>query len=360
MMNTKLIITDQPINTGTSLKDTRRKFLRTAAVAGAGAAFSGFPAIVRAQTQQRFLRPIVAGLNGKPGDPTFNSIADISKILREKHNVQLDIQAHPSSTLGSDFSQLESVQTGFIDITSHTTAAFSGFSRAFDFIDLPYSINNWEMGLRVFKSDLWAKASAKFEQDRPLLKVLPPVGAGGFRLLWNKRRPLKSPSDLNGLKFRTSTSPIEIALIKAWGGNPTPMAFTEVYGGLQNGLIDGIHNQPIWTYVFNIHEVLKYATAVGAYFTVQLQVINKNTWNSMPPAIQKAFMAAAQEAADTANAQDRASESQYIQKIKDAKIEIHTPNANEMKAWRSAGESLWDTVGKDVDRGYIKDLIALR
>ena len=359
-MESNLDSSDQPVNTGSSIDDTRRHFLRNAAIAGAGAAISGFPAIVRAQTPQRFLRPIVAGLNGKPGDPTFNSISDISKILREKHNVQMDIQAHPSSTLGSDFSQLESVQTGFIDITSHTTAAFSGYSHAFDFIDLPYSINSWEMGLRVFKSDLWSKASAKFEQDRPLLKVLPAVGAGGFRLLWNKRRPLKSPSDLNGLKFRTSPSQIEIGLIKAWGGNPTPMAFTEVYSGLQNGVIDGIHNQPIWTYVFNIHEVLKYATAVGAYFTVQLQVMNRNTWNSMPPAIQKAFMAAAQEAADAANAQDRALESQYIQKIKDAKIEIYTPNTNEMKVWRSAGESLWDTVGKDVDRGFIKDLIALR
>lgn len=339
----------------------RRQFLRTAAGAVAGAAIGGFPAIVKAQQKPlRFLRPVVAGLNGKKGDPTFNSIENISKILREKYNVQMEIQAHPSSTLGSDFAQLESVQTGFIDITSHTTAAFSVFSHAFDFIDLPYSINNWDMGLRVFKSELWRKAAAKFEQDVPALKVLPAVGAGGFRMLWNRRRPLKGPGDVNGLKFRTSTSQIEIGLIKAWGGNPTPMAFTEVYSALQNGVIDGIHNQPIWTYVFNLHEQLKFATEVGAYFTVQLQVINKNTWNSMPAPIQKAFMAAAQDAADMANAQDRALETEYIGKIKAAKIEVYTPSANEMKVWRNAGEALWNTVGKDVDRGFIKDLVALR
>lgn len=338
---------------------SRRQFLRVAGAA-AGAAITGFPSIVRSQSDKRFLRPIVAGLNGKKGDPTTNSIEYIPKILREKYGVQMEIQIHPSSTLGTDFSQLEAVQTGFIDITSHTTANFSPFSKAFDFIDLPYSITDWEMGMRVFKSELWRRAAAKFEQDVPTVKVLPAVGAGGFRMLLNRRRALLNPNDLKGLKFRTSTSPLELALLRAWGGNPQPMAFTEVYTGLQNGVIDGLHNPPIWTYVFNLQEVLKYATEVGAYFNVQLQVMNKATYNAMGPAIQKAFMAAAQDAADMANNEDRALEAQYIQKLKGAKIEFHTPSAAEKKVWQSAGEGLWNTIGKDVDRGYVKDLIALR
>jgi tripartite ATP-independent transporter DctP family solute receptor len=338
----------------------RRRFLRTAAAIAATPAIGGFPAIVRGQGQKRFLRPVVAGLNAKQGDPTYNSIAYISRILKEKHGIDMQLQLHPSSTLGTDISQLEAVQTGFIDITSHTTAAFSPFSKAFDFIDLPYSIGDWDMATRVFKSELWRKAAAQFEKDVPAMKVLPAVGAGGFRMLWNAKRPLKGPADVAGLKFRTSAQPLEINLIKAWGGNPTPMAFTEVYGALKNGIIDGIHNQPIWTYVFKLHEVLKYATEVKAYFTVQLQVINKNTFNSMPADIQKAFMAAAQEAADLANVEDRKLEAEYMQKLREAKIEIHTPTAAEAKVWRDLGEGLWNTTGKDVPRDFIKDLIALR
>jgi TRAP-type C4-dicarboxylate transport system substrate-binding protein len=354
--------TPTPNATGPSDAGNRRRdFLRLTTGAVASAAIAGFPAIVQAQSQRRFLRPIVAGLNSKAGDPSYNSIGDISKILREKYGVLMELQVHPSSSLGTDISQLEAVQTGFIDITSNVTAQFSSFSKAFDFIDLPYAITSWDMALRVFKSDLWRKAAARFEQEVPKLKVLPPVGAGGFRLLWNGKRPLKNaPNDMSGLKVRTTNSQLEIGLVRSWGGNPTPLAWTETYNGLKNGVIDGMHVQPIWTYTFNMHEVLKFATAVDAIFAVQFQVMNKNTWNSMPPAIQTAFMSAAQDAADMANGEDRAQEGQFMQKLKDAKMEIYVPSAAEKRAWQAPGEAIWNTLGSAIDRDYIKDMVALR
>src|SRR5262249_44204236 len=137
---------------GDPARPSRRKLLVGAA---AGAAILGAPAMVRSQQPRRFLRPLVAGLNAKEGDPSYESIARIPKILREKYNVLLEIQMHPSSVLGTDVQQLESVQTGFIDITSNVTAQWSSFSDAFTFVDLPYAITNWDMFLRLAKSDLW-------------------------------------------------------------------------------------------------------------------------------------------------------------------------------------------------------------
>ena len=186
------------------------------------------PAIVRAQAaKRRVLKPVVAGLNSKEGDPSYESIARISRILREQHNVELEIQVHPSSMLGSDTQQLEAVQTGFIDITSNVTAQFSSFSDAFSFVDLPYAITSWDMFLKLARSDLWRAQAAKFEAKTPL-KVLPPVGSGGYRLLWNRVRATPAPGAVKGIKYRTTTSKLEIELVRAWGGNPTPMAWTEI------------------------------------------------------------------------------------------------------------------------------------
>jgi len=215
------------------------------------------------------------------------------------------------------------------------------------------------MAERLFTSDLWKQQAAKFEADCGLVP-LPPVGGGGFRLLWNSRRATPDPASVKGLKYRTTGSQAEIALIKAWGGNPTPLAWTETYNSLKNGLVDGIHVQPIWTFRFNMHEVLRYATEVDGIFAVQFQVLNKNTWNSMPPDIQQAFMAAAREAADQANQIDRDGERTFKQRLREARMEIYTPSAAEKAQWQKAGEAIWETQGKAIDSAVIKAMIALR
>jgi TRAP-type C4-dicarboxylate transport system substrate-binding protein len=138
------------------------------------------------------------------------------------------------------------------------------------------------------------------------------------------------------------------------------MAWTETYNALSNGVVDGIHVQPIWTYGFNMHEVLKYGTEVNAIFAVQFQVMNMNTWKSMPPDIQQAFWAAATEAADAANEADRNAEGEFKKKLIGAGMKIHTPSAEEAKSWQKAGEETWDSVGKNIDRDVMKSMMALR
>ena len=337
-------------------KTNRRYFLKQSAGLGA---LVGFPAIVRSAGTQRFEKPIVAGNNAKEGDPNYISMARIPEILNEKYDIEMEFQIHPMSTLGTDVSQLEAVQTGFIDMTSNATAQFSVFSTEFEFVGLPYAITDWDMADRLYKSDLWKEQAASFEKNVPV-KVLPPLGSGGFRLLWNNVRPLPSPDAVQGLKFRTTRSPLSIELVKAWGGNPTPLPWTETYNGLKSGIVDGFHVQPIWTYKFNMHEVLKHATEVKALFSVQFQVMNANTFNSMPESMQGPFMEAAQMAADEANELDRSLEDSFKAKLVEAGMEIHTPNEAEAAQWRSAGESVWETAGKDIDRSVIERMVALR
>jgi TRAP-type C4-dicarboxylate transport system substrate-binding protein len=340
------------------MKTGRRNILK-ATSALAGAAVLGFPAIVRSQQAKRFLKPIVAGLNAKEGDPTYNSIALVPKILREKYDVQVDFQIHPASSLGTDLSQLDAVQTGFIDITSNTTQQFSQYNRSFDVMDLPYIFTDWDMFYRVARSDLWRRQAAAFESKVPL-KVLPPVGSGGFRMLSNNTRRLPEPGAVKGLKFRSLTSALDVEMFKAWQANPTPLAWTEVYTALQQGVVNGYHVQPIWTFQFKHYEVLKHATEVKAIFSIQFQVMNVNTWKSIPAAIQKPMLMAFEEAAMIANQQDQKSEETYKGELRKKGLDIYTPSAAEMKKWRDAGESVWNTAGKDIDKALIDSLVKMR
>jgi len=338
---------------------TRRDALKTgAAAATAGAVIAGFPALTRSAQQKKFLKPIVAGLNGKEGDPTYTSVSDVPRILREKYDIEVDFQIHPSSTLGTDLSQLDAVQTGFIDITSNVTTQFMRYDPAFAFLDLPYIVTGWDQYLRIAKSDVWKQQAAQFEKGVGV-KVLPPVGAGGYRMFWNNKRPLKTPADAAGLKMRSVTSPIVIELLRAWGTNPTPVPWVETYTALQQGVADGFHVQPIWTFKFNMYEVLKYATEVKAIFGIQFQVMNINTWNAIPESIQGPMMLAFQEAAEAANIRDREAEDFFKDELRGVGMEIYTPTASEFAQWQEKGRSVWGTAGKDIDRSVIDQTVAL-
>ncbi len=338
---------------------SRRDALKTGAAAvTAGTVITGFPAITRSAQQKKFLKPIVAGLNGKEGDPTYTSVSDVPRILREKYDIEVDFQIHPSSTLGTDLSQLDAVQTGFIDITSNVTTQFARYDDSFAFLDLPYIVTGWDQYLRVSKSGVWQQQAARFEKNVPV-KVLPPVGAGGYRLFWNNKRLTKTPADAEGLKIRSVTSPIVIELLKSWGTNPTPIPWVETYTALQQGVADGFHVQPIWTFKFNMHEVLKYATEVKAIFGIQFQVMNINTWNAIPESIQGPMMMAFQEAADKASEADRASEEFYKDELRGVGMEIYTPTAAEFAQWQEKGRSIWGSAGKDIDRSVIDATVAL-
>ncbi|MBM3502505.1 MAG: TRAP transporter substrate-binding protein [Alphaproteobacteria bacterium] len=303
-------------------------------------------------------RPIVVGLNAQPGEPTYQSIADIPKILKDKYDIVMEFQIHPGSTLGTDLSQLEAVQAGYLDITSNTTSQFSVFDDSFAFVDLPHLISSWDTALRLFRSPLWQQQAAAFEKVVPV-KVLPPATAGGFRRVANSKRRATVPADLKGLKLRATRSPIEQALIRQWGAEPVALPWVETYASLAQGAIDGIHVQPIWMSRFKMHEQIKFVTDVVSLFTVQLQVMNTKTWEEMPPEIQDPFLRAAQEAADRANTRDRAMETAALDELKKAGVEVYTPTADEAAQWRAAGDKVLTALGAQIDKKIVDGVTAL-
>ena len=327
---------------GTS-RGVSRRFVLQGAAAGVAASSLGFPNIARAQGRISWDRPIIAGLNGREGDPTDISIRRIPEILAQQYDIDIVIEIYPSSQLAADIGQIEGVQNGLMDIASNATAAVYGFTDAYHFMDLPFLFPTWNDALGFAQSDMMAERNAIAEQDMPL-KILPLVGAGGYRLLSNNVRPVHTPADFEGIKVRSSFggSIIDINTLAAWGGSPTPLPWGESYTGVQQGIIDGMFVQPIWTYLANFAEVLDQATQVPSNWVGQIQMMNINTWNEMPDEIKGPFMEAAQIAADEGNVLDRDLESQYIARLEEAGMAIYTPTPDEMAEWREIALATWD------------------
>jgi tripartite ATP-independent transporter DctP family solute receptor len=324
---------------------SRRQFVRGATVA-AGAAALGTFSVPKVVFGRKFLRPIVVGSNARKGDPTYNAIAWIGDILKEKYGHEITFQMHHSSELGSDIDQVQATQNGFIDVTSNSYQNMGAFSKAWNWVNLPYAIVSREAAYRIYKSDVMTQTWAQAEKDMGV-KVLSQVDGGGFRMLSNSKRAVRAPAEVQGLKVRVTQSPVEAAMVKAWGGNPTPIPWTETYTSIKQGVVDGMHVQPIWTFGFRFYEVLKHATEVGAAYSFDVVVMNRNTWNIFPKDVQDAILKAAEEAAARANKQDADAESAMTQNLKDKGMVIHTPSAEEAKAWRQAAMPVWEQFGND-------------
>lgn len=331
-------------------KSSKIKLNRRTMLAGT-AAFTGVlatPSIIRAQGTKSWDRPIIAALNGREGDPTDISIRRIPDILKEQYDIDIKIEIYPSSQLSADIGQLEGVQNGLWDIASNATAAFFGFTKAFHFMDLPFLYPTWDAALEDVKSDFMMQQFAVAEEEMPL-KILPIVGAGGYRLLSNKQREVRTPEDFRGLKVRSSFggSIVDQNTLSAWGGTPTPLGWSESFTAAQQGIIDGMFVQPIWTYIAKFYEVLGHATRVPSNWVGQLQVMNADTYAEMPDDIKGPFMEAAQIAADEGNVLDRSLEDDFVKQLDTSGMKVYTPNDDEMQVWRELALATWDESGVD-------------
>ncbi len=353
---------DSPKNPGNPLV-SRRQVLKASSVVAASAAagLTGFPAIVRSAGTKQFLRPIIAPLGAGEDEPQYIAVTSIEKILKERFDWEIDMVTHPYGTMGSTRGQLLTVQTGFIDIAAGSTGNWSTVTKLWQFMDLPYLLDDWEHAWRVIHSDAWWETAKKMEDELGTIKVLPASTSGGFRMLSNNTRKLITPNDVQGLKFRTTASPLDVGLIRSWGGNPSPIDWFETYTSIQQNVVNGIHVQPYWTHRFNFFEVLKHATEVRAVWAVNVMVMNRQTYEAMPEALQDAFMEAAKEASDIANKKDWGWEELYKDKLRQDGVDVYKPSEAEYQEWRKAGETVWESdAAKSIDKSMVDKVMAQR
>src|SRR5215831_6239383 len=161
----------------------------------------------------------------------------MAEVVERESQGRLKIALYPSSQLGGQREVLQNVQAGVVDGVLEATATLTNFVPQLGAIDLPYLAKDQDTAFRLFDSPV-------FEQE-----LVKPAAAAGFRVVhvwevtfrnvYTRARPINSVADMKGLKLRVIPSPSYIALFRALGAAPTPMAFGEVYTALQQGVIDG-------------------------------------------------------------------------------------------------------------------------
>jgi len=147
--------------------------------------------------------------------------------------------------------------------------------------NMPFAFSSYNVGYKVYDGEFGKELAADIE-EKTGFHVLGFGESGGFFAITNSKRPIKSPSDMKGIKLRTMALPLHQAIVKALGAYPSTVAWAEVYTSLQSGVVDGQMNPVSIIAMAKLQEVQKYITLTNHLYAPYVWVVNPKFYNGLP------------------------------------------------------------------------------
>ncbi len=287
-----------------------------------------------------------------PKTAIFETYEVFKKAVEKNAAGKLKIQIYPNGQLGGDVPTAEGVLKGSLDIASTGTNNMAPFTSLFFWADLPFIFTSMDGVHKIYGGAVGEEFKKKLEQETEF-KCLFYANPGSFRNLMNSKKPVRSPADMESLKFRSAPSPVEMDTIRAIGGNPTPVAWPETYMALEQKVVDGEMQQYHWAVTARHQEVIKYVTEVPGQHALHLALINKKTFASYPPEMQKALLDGAAEA-QKFNFENTVKMNEILKKTcVDAGVKIYVATPEEVGVWRKAAMTVWTKYADKVPQALI-------
>lgn len=217
------------------------------------------------------------------------------KVLDEKSDGKIKVELNAGSVLGGDREVIEGVGLGTIEMCNIATGALANFSDEFLPLDLPYVVTDRETAYEVLDGEMGKKILDSLETTGIYGMSFWELG---FRDLYNTKKIIEHPKDLQGLKIRVMENDIYISLFNGLGAYATPMSIGEVFTALQQGTIDG-HDNPIGpTLTAKFYEADKNCTKTHHAYSATVNMINREFFDRLPEEYQQWIIEADAEAKD--------------------------------------------------------------
>jgi tripartite ATP-independent transporter DctP family solute receptor len=278
-----------------------------------------------------------------------------AELVSQKTGDTVRIETHLGGSLYNERTSIEAVVNGSVDFGGGSNANWGAFTNTLIFMDLPYVFKDDDSFRKVIDGEVGEEIKRRFERDG--FKLLMMLDNGSFRHVVNTRKPIRLPSDMRGLKMRTTASPVEIAMFRNWGANPTAIDWAEVYDALSSGVVDGEFVMYTWLDYANHLEVLKYSTESRAVIGIQTLAMRLDRFNKLPPNVQSAILEAAAEAQAYSNQRDAELREISRQRAIQLNIEIYEPTPDEMVVWTETGRQIWSQFDKSVDKELLQQVL---
>jgi tripartite ATP-independent transporter DctP family solute receptor len=288
-----------------------------------------------AQTEIKF------GHVGEPGSLFAKSAEEFAKRANGKLGNKAKVVVYGSSQLGGDKELLQKLKLGTLDIALPSTV-MSSESDLFGIFEMPYLVKDRKHMQAIEKAIVWPNLASEVEKKG--LKVIA-VWENGYRHITNTRKPIKLPGDLQGIKLRVPEGKWRVKMFQAYGANPSPMKFSEVFTALQTGVMDGQENPFSQIVSAKFQEVQKYLSLTGHVYTPAYATVGVKKWGALPADVRKVLEDTAKELQAFVYATAEKDENELLQKIKAAGVQV---NEADKAAFVKASKAVYDEFGQSV------------
>jgi tripartite ATP-independent transporter DctP family solute receptor len=304
----------------------------SAAAALALALFAG-PALAQLE--------IKLGHVGEPGSLFQKSADEFAKRANAKLAGKAKVVTYGSSQLGSDEEMIQKLKLGTIDMALPSTVMSSQVD-LFGVFEMPYLVKDRAHMQRIERELFWSKLEPEVEKKG--LKVIA-VWENGFRQITNSKHPIRVPADLAGIKLRVPGGKWRVKMFQAYGANPSPMKFSEVFTALQTGVMDAEENPLTQIYSAKFQEVQKYLSMSGHVYTPAYLTVGINHWNTLPADVRKVLEDTAKETQAYVYQVAAKDDEELLGKLKAAGMQVNEVDKN---AFIAASKPIYEEFGKEV------------
>ena len=269
--------------------------------------------------------------------------------VNDEMNGKACIEVFPNSTLYNDNQVLEAMLQGDVQMAAPSLSKFEQFTKQFRIFDLPFMFKNIN-AVDEFQNSETGQAMKQSMTKRGLLGLA--FWHNGMKQM-SANVPLNVPSDANGLKFRVQNSDVLKAQMAAMGASPQPMAFSEVYGALQTGVVDGQENT--WSNIYGkkFFEVQDGVTVTDHGIIDYLVVTSTDFWDGLPADVRDQLATIVEEVTAARNSESTSVNASSKQAILDAGGVIRTLDAAQRAEWVSTMKPVWEQFVGDVGQENI-------
>ena len=296
-------------------------------------------ALMLALTVAASAETLQIGFENSISEPIGQALVKWQELMAEK-DVDLEIELFPDSQLGDKTDLIDQMLLGEGVMTLADGAFFADYGVPdMGIVFGPYLFDSWDECWKLIESDWWA------EQTEILngmgIKMVAANWAYGARHTLTTK-PVNTVDDLAGLQIRVPTNQIQTKGFEVLGATPVGMSLGDVYTALQQGTIDGGENPLSTLYGRKHHEVAKYLILDGHVKNFTTWVCSADWYNSLTAEQQAALTETCKAAGEYNHELVMAADSDYLQKMKDAGVEVVEPSAEVLDGFKTKAKAFYD------------------